>query len=148
MGKKCIVCEKDMSGKKCHRVQEDHIIRTIRGFKQFFRIAANNELVVCEDDMDKHLEKRKSFEKSMIFIGVLSAAVVILLIGAILLSGRFDVFAILSAFLIGGFIVLFGILFKYAPALEERPGAHGEKKASIPEEFEPLEAKGAKKGGS
>ena len=143
--KKCIVCEKDMSGKKSHKVIEDHIIKTIRGFKQFFKIAANNELCVCEDDLAKHLEKRKSFEKSMIFIGVLSAAVVILLIGAIVLSGRFDIFAIFSALLIGGFIVLFGILFKYAPALEERPGARGEKKAPIPEEFKSLEDKGVPK---
>jgi len=133
MPRKCIVCEKDMSGKKSYKVKEDRIIDTIRGFKQFFGIAQNNELCVCEDDLDKHLEKRRSFEKSMIFIGVLSAAVVILLVGAIVLSGRIDIFAIVSAFLIGGFIILFFLLFKYAPDLMENPQARGEGKPSAPE---------------
>jgi hypothetical protein len=51
--------------------------------------------------------------------------------------------------LIGGFIILFGIIFKYAPTLEERPGARGDKKAPLPQELKPLEDKGTpKKRGS
>jgi hypothetical protein len=134
-----------MSSSKCYKVKEDLIIKTIRNFKQFFRIATNNELFVCEEDLEKHNKKRKDFEKSIVFFGVLSAAVVILLIGTILLSGRFDVFAIFSAFLIGGFILLFAVTFKYAPAIEMDPTARGEKKAPIPEELKSLEKEGEAK---
>lgn len=139
----CIVCQEDISGKKAYKVKEDKIIGTIRSFKRLFRIAANNELYVCEDHYKEHLAKRKSFERSIIFFGVLSAAIVILLIGTIILSGRFDIFAILSAIVIGFFVLLFSIVFKYTPALENSSQIKG--KAPLPSELKPLEAK-KKKG--
>lgn len=139
----CIVCQKEVAGKSAYPVKEDFIIRTIRGFKQTFRVAANNELYVCEDDLEAHREKRKSFEHSLIFFGVLSAAVVILLIGTILFSGRFDIFAILSAIIIGFFILLFAVVFKYAPAMEKVPSREG--RPVLPEELEKFEEKAVSK---
>lgn len=136
----CIVCQKDVSGKEAIPVREDFIIRSIRGFKKFFHIATNNELYVCEDDIDAHKQKRKSFERSIIFFGVLSAAVVVLLIGTIILSGRLDIWAILSAIIIGVFILLFSIVFKYAPSLEKIGEKEG--KAPLPQELKELEEKG------
>ena len=115
----CIVCQKDMAGKKATPIREDFIIKSIRKVKQTVNLATNNELYVCDDDMEEHKKKRKSFERSMIFFGVLAAAVVILLLGTILLSGRLDIFAIISAFVIGAFILLFSIVFKYAPNIDE-----------------------------
>jgi len=133
----CIICQKDVEGKPAIPVKEDQIIGTIRAVKQFFHIAANNELYVCEDDVQVHLERRKSFERSLIFFGVLAAIVVLLLIGNMLLSGRFDIFAFISAFVIGAFILLFALVFKYAPAIEKTPSLVG--KPSLPLELEELD---------
>ena len=133
----CIVCQKDVSGKSAKPIKEDNIIRMIRAVKQVLRIAANNELYVCEDDLAIHLQRRRSFERSIILFGVLSAIVVVLLIGTMLLSGRFDIWAILSAFIVGVFILLFAFVFRYAPAVEGVSSE--EKKAPLPEELKQLD---------
>jgi len=136
--KVCIVCQKDVEGKSAVAIKEDLIIRTIRAIKQFFHIATNNELYVCEDDIPVHEQKRKSFERSLLFFGVLGAVVVLLLIGNLFLSGNFDPLAILSAFIIGAFVLLFALVFKYAPALEKTQEVVGGK-PSLPPELEELE---------
>jgi hypothetical protein len=125
-----------VAGLKATPIQEDFIIRSIRKIKQTIKIATNNELYVCSDDLEAHKKKRKSFERSMIFFGVLAAAVVLLLIATILLSGRFDIFAIISAFIIGAFILIFSIVFKYAPNIQSGPPIAGP--APVPEELEKI----------
>ncbi len=145
--KVCIVCQKDISGKSAVPVKEDIIIRTIRSFKQFFHIATNNELFVCSDDVPVHEERRKSFERSMIFFGVLSAIVVLLLVGTLLLSGRFDIFAFISAILIGIFILLLSIVFKYSPAIETGIDFGRGRKPVLPKELEAIEEKSEKASG-
>ncbi|MFH1394057.1 MAG: hypothetical protein ABII71_03315 [Candidatus Micrarchaeota archaeon] len=114
----CIVCQKDVAGTRAVRVKEDRIIGVIRKVKRTLGIAANNELYVSEDCIDKHKERRRAFEKSMLFFGILAVIVVLLMLSTIVMSGRFDIGIILSAFLIGGFILLFALIFKYTPALE------------------------------
>jgi len=136
----CIVCQKGVEGKSAVAVKEDAVIRAIRGVKQAFRIAANNELYVCEEDIPKHREKRREFERSLLFFGVLAAVVVILLVALVLLSGRFDAAALLSALVIGVLILLFAIVFKYAPAMEKEPEVVG----AIPESGEAEESRGKK----
>jgi hypothetical protein len=146
--KVCIVCEKDVEGKSAVPIKEDAIIRTIRGVKQFFRIAANNELYVCEDDIPKHMEKRRGFERSLIFFGVLAALVVILLAGSLVLSGHFDIVAFLFAIVLGLLILVFAVVFKYAPAIEQGPAVVGGK-PRLPDELKELdeeEAAPARKG--
>jgi len=138
--KVCIVCQKDVSGKSAKPIKEDNIIRLIRALKQTFRIAANNELYVCEDDLAVHLQRRRSFERSMILFGVLSAIVVVLLIGTMLLSGRFEIWAVFSALIVGVFILLLAFVFRYAPAVEGVSSE--EKKPPLPEELKPLEEAG------
>jgi len=138
----CIVCEKDVEGKSAVPIKEDAVIRTIRRVKQFFHIAQGNELYVCEEDMPKHMEKRRGFERSLIFFGVLAALVIVLLLGTLLLSGHFDIGAAVFALAVGVLILLFAVVFNYAPAIEEKPGIVGGKKAPLPEALEPLEEKG------
>lgn len=116
--KVCIVCQKEVDGKKAVKVREDRIIKAIRRLKSIFRIAAGNDLYVCEEDLQKHLERRKSFEKSMLFFGILSVFVVMLLLFLVVMSGRFNLLVILSSFAIGAFILLFALVFKYAPGVE------------------------------
>lgn len=118
--KVCIACQTDVEGKKAVRIKEDRIIRAIRTIKRSLGIAQMNELYVCEEDMKKHTERRRSFEKSMLFASVFAAIIVVLVLVALLLSGRFDPWAIVSAFIIGGFVLVLP-LFRYAPALEGIP---------------------------
>ncbi len=140
----CISCQKDVAGMRAVKVKEDRIIKLIRRIKQLFRIAAGNELYVCEDDISKHQERRKAFEKSMLFFGILAAIAVLLFLSSIVLSGNFSPFAILSAFLVGGFILMFALIFKYAPAME---GTSASLVPGSPRAQEKKESKTGKKAG-
>ena len=113
----CIICHQVVSQGKAARVKDDAVIQGIRGLKRLLRIAQNNELYVCEKDLPVHAEKRKKFEKELLIIGGVAIAVLFLLIGLPLLSGRFDISLFVSSIFISFLIVLFGILFKYAPAV-------------------------------
>jgi len=121
----CIICQKDVAGKSAVSVKEDRIILAIRSMKQALKMAQNNKLYVCETCMEEHSKRRKSFEKSMLFFGVLAAIVVVLLFISMILSGRFDIMAIFSIFIIGVLILLFSLLFKYTPATEGPPKVVG-----------------------
>ena len=115
--KVCISCQKEVEGKKAIPVKEDRIIRVIRAIKRTFGIAQMNELYVCEDDIKKHIERRRAFEKSMLFASVFAGIILVLVIGALLLSGRFDLWAFVSAFIVGAFVLALPI-FRYAPGQE------------------------------
>ncbi len=145
----CIVCQKNVEGKPAVPVKEDFVIRSIRRAKTFLNIAQNNELFVCEDDLEAHRKRRKEFERSLVLFGVLAAIVVIVLLATLLMSGTLDIIAFLSAIAIGLFILLFAFVFKYAPALDVPVPAEGPeweeeepakaKKPPLPEELEGLE---------
>jgi hypothetical protein len=115
--KVCIACQKEMGGVKAVPVKEDRIIKTIRAVKRAMGIAQMNELYVCETDLAEHMKRRKSFEKSLLFASVLAGLIVVVVLVALLLSGRFDLWAIISSLIIGGFILVLP-LFKYSPAVE------------------------------
>jgi len=113
----CIVCEKDVEGKRAVPVKEDRVIRLVRAAKRLVGIAKMNDLYVCEADLPKHSERRKGFEKSMLFASVLAALLLVLVLGMIVLSGNFEVWSLVSAFVIAGFVLVLP-LFKYTPAVE------------------------------
>jgi len=141
----CIVCQEDVSGRRAVKVKEDRIIKAIRKIKQTFNIATNNELYVSEECIPKHKERRRAFERSMLSFGILAAIIVVLMLSSIVLSGKFDLGMIISAFLIGGFILLFALIFKYTPAVEGEvaaavpgtPVPRKEEKAQVPKEEKP-----------
>jgi len=114
----CIFCEKDVEGKEAVRVREDQVIRAIRSVKKALRIAQMNELYVCRDDVRKHMERRRSFERAMLFAAILAGIVMLLFIFTLILSGRFDLGSFLLVLVIAAFILVFPLPFKYAPALE------------------------------
>ena len=95
--KVCVDCQKEISGKKAVRVREDRVIVSIRWLKRLFKVSKENELYVCEEDMKKHAERRKSFEKSMMIFAVLAAMIFLLLLASIIISGRVEFWTILSA---------------------------------------------------
>jgi len=113
----CVSCETNVEGKKAYKVKDDRIIRAVRSIKNALHMAKNNELYVCENCLPKHREKRKSFEKSVLFGTVIAVVILVVLLGMLLLSGRFDIWAIISTFIISGFVLALP-LFRYAPAVE------------------------------
>lgn len=117
----CIFCEKDVAGKEAVPIKEDQIIRTIRKVKKALHIAQMNELYVCKDDVKKHLERRRSFEWTMLIAAILAGGVILLFILAFIFSGRFDLGSFLMLLVIAAFILIFPLPFKYAPALEGIP---------------------------
>jgi len=133
--KVCIICQEEVSGKRAVKVKEDRVIRVIRKIKQTLNMATNNELYVSEECIPKHKERRRAFERSMLFFGILAAVIVILMLSSIFMSGKFDLGLIVSAFLIGGFILLFALIFKYTPAVD------GDVATPIPGSSSPAEVK-------
>jgi hypothetical protein len=117
--KVCISCEADVSGRKAYPVKEDRIIRAVRTVKKALRIARMNELYVCDACLEKHRVRRQSFEKSMLFASVLGGLIIIVMLGVMLLSGKLDLWAVVSSLIIGGFVMLLP-LFRYAPAVEAK----------------------------
>jgi hypothetical protein len=117
-GKKmCISCQTDIAGRRALPVKEDRIIKTIRAIKKALGIAQMNQLFVCEGCMSKHNERRRSFEKTLLFASVLAGILLILLILVPMLYGRFEPWAILSGIIVAGIVVFIPIMFKYVPAV-------------------------------
>lgn len=114
----CIICHKEVTGKAL-KVKDDFIINSIRSIKKLFRVAQNNQLFVCDKDIAVHREKRKKFEKELLVISAIVVIIILLLNGLPLLSGRFQFSMLLSSIFIAILIIVFAILFKYAPAVEE-----------------------------
>lgn len=118
--KVCIACQKDVEGKKATPIKEDRIIRSIRAIKSFLHMAKNNELYVCEDDLNAQLERRRSFEGTMLLAAILAGIIILLLLFTFVFSGRFDFFAFFSGIVLSLFVLALP-LFKYAPAIEGMP---------------------------
>lgn len=118
MGKKCIICQKDLAGESAAKVKEDFIIQWIRKIKQAANIAQNNELYVCEADIKPHAEKRKKFERNAVIGTTIAILFVLIVIGLPLLSGRFDLVTCFSALVIGVVLLIGVVLFMYTPAIE------------------------------
>lgn len=118
MAKVCIICNKELSSGKAYRVKEDIIIRTIRKIKNALKIAYNNELFVCENDVKIHDEKRKKFERMLVLYIAFALIVVVLLIAIPLLAGTITIPGIFFSLLLGVILLIVPIIFTYAPARE------------------------------
>ncbi|MBI5227625.1 hypothetical protein HY988_03495 [Candidatus Micrarchaeota archaeon] len=114
--KVCIICEKEIQGKAV-AVKEDRIIRVLRTIKKTFNVAKMNDLYVCEEDKKKHEERRKSFEKGVLFASIGAGIVIVILLAKTILTGAIEAWSILSGLILAGFIILLP-LFRYTPAVE------------------------------
>ncbi len=112
----CVDCQKDVSGMRAVPVKEDRIIRFIREVKRFFKVSKENELYICYSCRVKHDERRKSFEKTMLIFSVVAALIILLMLITILLSGRFELWAVVSGLMIILLLFVFSLIFKYVPA--------------------------------
>jgi len=116
--KVCIECQQEVVGKRAVRVKEDRIIGVLRWLKRKLGIAKENELYVCEDHLKKHLEKRKDFEKSMVIFAILTSILLLILLVSIAISGRIELWAIVSTIALIVLLVFFSLVFRYVPNVE------------------------------
>lgn len=151
MAKVCVDCQKEVNGKRAVKVKEDRIILALRAAKRALKISRENELFICEDCFEKHEKRRKSFEKTMLIFAVVAALIIVLMVFTIILSGRLELWAILSGILIIALLAVFSIIFKYVPATDgtEMVLISGKPTEQKPVEKKPVEKKSArkKKGG-
>ncbi|MBD3210947.1 hypothetical protein GF318_06230 [Candidatus Micrarchaeota archaeon] len=140
----CIATQKSVEGKRAVKVKEDRIIKAIRAIKKALGIAQMNELYVSEEHLEEHLKRRRSFEKSILFASVVAGLLVIAVLAALFLSGRFDLWAVVSALIVGTFVLALP-LFKYAPAVESKVPKVIGAPPPAPEEEPPLPEKAAAK---
>ncbi len=114
--KVCIVCQKEISkDDTASMVKEDPAIALIRRVKSLFGIAKNNELYVCGNDLDAHMQKRLNFERNMMITSILAAGLILVLIGLPLLSGRLNLGSLIGSLFIGVMIILVVVFFRYTP---------------------------------
>lgn len=114
----CIVCQKEVEPGRAARIREDTMIQGIRKAKQWIGIAKNNELYVCEQDYDAHVQRRKGFEKNLVISSVIGAGLVVFLLFLPLLAGRLDIGNIISAVGVGVLVVVAVVFFSYTAAIE------------------------------
>ncbi len=116
--KVCIECQKDVTGLRAVMVKEDQVIRIIRRIKRILKISKENELYVCAECLPKQLERRKAFERTVLVFTAIAALLLLLMLIAIIFSGRFEIWTVVSAVLIAVFLFLFAFIFRYVPAVE------------------------------
>ncbi|MFA5077090.1 MAG: hypothetical protein WC488_01550 [Candidatus Micrarchaeia archaeon] len=120
MARVCIVCEKEPAG-EAYPVLDDAIINFIRAAKKKLGLARNNELFVCKECHPTYAERRKKFEKNLVFF-IAGGVIIFFVINAFqLFSGRFSVFTFLASIFFGILIASFPVL-SYVPAIRQDAG--------------------------
>lgn len=126
--KACIICLKEVeSGTP---VEDEPLIIAIRKVKQRFNIAKNNELVVCQNDMEEYLKKRKKYETNIAIYSVIAAIVVGAFIFLPLFLGTFSLPSIITSIGFALFIIILPIISSYTPALSKKPQAEEKAEAA------------------
>jgi len=124
MAKVCIICSKEVP--RGHAVADDAVIRFIRRAKQSLNIAKNNELVVCEKDLDIHKGKRQGYERNLALYMVIAGIVLVLLVFLPIITSGFSAYAVAVGALFAALLVLMPVLTSHTPALASKTA--GQKK--------------------
>ncbi len=120
----CIVCRQEKEGSP---VLDDPYIKTVRAIKTRLGIAAGNRLVVCKEDIPKWREKRKRFEKYVMWFAFLSF---VFFVSFILVSPSIAGFAYM---LVGIILVMAIPLLTYSPGIrDEKAEEPAQKNAGKP----------------
>lgn len=115
MAKVCIICQQETAGAK---VADDIVIRGIRRAKQALGIAKNNELVVCRNDMEAYVKKRRSYERNLAVYMAIAGIVLVLLVFVPIFTTGFSAYAVLLGMLFAALLVLLPVVTSHTPALE------------------------------
>lgn len=114
----CIICQATVDAKTSIPIKEDRVIRTIRAIKKKLRIAQMNELYICKNDLQKHTERRKAFEKGMMFASIGAGIILVVIVLSAVLSGKLELWGIISGIMLAGIVMVLPA-FKYTPAIEK-----------------------------
>lgn len=125
--KVCVICQGTIDSKTSMPIKEDKVIRLIRAIKKRLGIAQMNELYICKNDMQKHSERRKAFEKSVMFASILAGIILVISILSVALSGKLEIWGIVSGIMLACIIMLLPA-FKYTPAVDIKPAGKTEQK--------------------
>ncbi|MEM4589799.1 MAG: hypothetical protein QXK21_00835 [Candidatus Micrarchaeia archaeon] len=139
MAKVCIIGKEEVKGGNYNKVKEDVVISSIRNLKRFFKVAAENELVVCESHLEEAIKRRKEFESSIVKIVAVVAVIAIIAIILALLNNSLNFIpATISMIILLFILLIFVSLFRYFPAIEHSEMISKDKKQ---ETTKPLKAK-------
>jgi len=139
MARVCIICSQEVP--HGHAVADDAVIRFIRWAKQSLHIAKNNELVVCEKDLEAHKKKRQGYERNLAVYMVIAGIVLVLLVFLPIFTTGFSAYAVLVGLLFAALLVGMPIITSHTPALVGAAGAQ----AKMPAVKKPSGKKQAKK---
>ena len=115
MAKVCIICSQEV--KQGHAVADDAVIRSIRRAKQLLHIAKNNELVVCDKDLEAHRKKRQGYERNLAVYMVIAGIVLVLLVFLPIFTTGFSAYAVLVGVLFAALLVVMPVITSHTPAL-------------------------------
>ena len=121
MAKVCIICSQEVT--HGHAVADDAVIRLIRKAKQSLNIAKNNELVVCDKDLEFHKKKRQGYERNLAVYIVIAGIVLVLLVFLPILTAGFSAYAVAVGVLFASLLVFMPVLTSHTPALAQNIGA-------------------------
>jgi hypothetical protein len=117
-----IISQKEIKEGKAYRVKEDAVLRFIAWLKKITNTYQGNELYVGEENLETYKKRRAEFEKTVKWVGVFSAFLIVLLLGVPTLS--LDVSGIIRGFfasLLVLLLALFLIILRYYPSIEPVP---------------------------
>jgi len=123
MAKVCIICSQEVP--RGHAVADDSVIRFIRWAKRSLNIAKNNELVVCEKDLDAHMKKRQGYERNLALYMVIAGIVLVLLVFLPIFTTGFSAYAVLAGLLFAALLVGMPVITSHTPALVGAMKAQG-----------------------
>ena len=115
MARVCIICGNEV--KSGSAVADDLVIRSLRRAKQWLHIARNNELVVCESDLEAHRKKRQGYERNLAVYMVIAGIVLVLLVFLPIFTTGFSLYAVLVGLLFAALLVLMPVITSHTPAL-------------------------------
>ena len=118
MAKVCIICSQEVT--RGYAVADDAVIRFIRWAKQAPNIAKNNELVVCEKDLDVHAKKRQGYERNLAIYMVIAGIVLVLLVFLPIFTTGFSVYAVAVGILFAALLVFMPVLTSHTPSLVQK----------------------------
>ena len=133
MAKVCIICGNETKGGR--HVADDAVIRFLRWAKRSLHIAKNNELMVCDADMEAYMKKRQGYERNLAIYMVIAGIVLVLLVFLPIFTTGFSAYAVLMGLLFAAILIILPVLTSHTPALEEgaatqQPAAADTKKAA------------------
>ena len=120
LAKVCIICSQEVKAGRA--VADDAVIRFIRRAKQSLHIAKNNELVVCEQDLEAHRKKRQGYERNLAVYMVIAGVVLVLLVFLPIFTTGFSAYAVLVGLLFAALLVLMPVITSHTPSLAHAEG--------------------------